>query len=95
MSDIVIDVLLIKHIEKVIERPLTPDELEEARSGEYLIVALPNKKLDSYQVDRYRFPHDVMTELLHLTQTDFQRNTNFFSAVEDWKAFNEVEDYAS
>lgn len=91
MSEVVIDVLCVKDIERIIKRPLTPLEIEEIRYCDWFIVDKSDRTMASFKVDKFRFPYDVMTEVLHLTQIDQSFTNSFFDEVQSWRAFNEVD----
>lgn len=88
MSNVVIDVLLVKHIEKTIGRSITSDEYQDILDKKWLILSKQNGTLVSYKVDTFTFPYEVMTELLNVTQIDQYQTQDFLKEVEDWRTYN-------
>lgn len=60
MSEIVVDVLYIKMMEKMIRRKLTEEEMDKIRYGESLFIQKPNGVWMSFSVPLHRHPYDLM-----------------------------------
>jgi hypothetical protein len=70
MSPRVLDVLLVKKIEREIKRKLDPEELEALRFGETIYHQKANGVILTFTVPTYTFPQDLMVKEADLYLSD-------------------------
>lgn len=79
MSEVIKDVLYIKHIERTIGRKLDEMDLEAIMYGEPIYFQKRNGELISFIVPLYRIPHDLMNKDLDLAIIEANKEeANFF-----------------
>lgn len=82
MSSIVVDVLLIKHVERLIGRKLDALDLEAVQYGEPIFVQDKQGKWMSFFVPLYRLPDDLFSDHIDIRALEQEFQTaDFFSIV--------------